>query len=450
MSAAPTRRDLLGAALATASLPAWGAEQRPNLLFICLDQLGAEALGHEGNPWVSTPNLDALAARSLRFPRSYTADPACAPARAAWYSGRPSNESGVLLNRQPLRADLPDIGQWLGDRAGYTAVHAGKWHLTRRSPQQGFRMLHPGGPSAQVVDAGVVRAMESFFSHHRGRPFFAVASLINPHDICLWWSRYGQGKGVELGIAEQELPPLPANFLVDFEEPALVRQLKRSNGGWRKWSEQRWRQWSWVYYRHVEMVDAAVGRILEALARSAHADRTVVLLSADHGEGNGRHATVMKQTFYEESVRVPFLLEVPGRPGATRRELVSGLDLVPTLCDYAGVEPPPLSRGRSLRPLVEGRSEGWRTYVQAQSEVEGRMICSARYKYIAYRGDPVEQLFDLQEDPAETRNLAGQASLAGVLRQHRVWGAEAEDALDPVPDSLRPRAELGETGKVDL
>jgi choline-sulfatase len=117
-----------------------------------------------------------------------------------------------------------------------------------------------------------------------------------------------------------------------------------------------------------------------------------------------------------------------------RTHLVSGLDLAPTLCDYAGTPPPPDMRGLSLRGVIEGRGPSWREYVVAHSFVVGRMVRTARYKYIAYQGDTTDQLFDMLSDPWETRNLATEGSLAGPLAEHRRMLAQWESRLKPAPE----------------
>ena len=123
--------------------------------------------------------------------------------------------------------------------------------------------------------------------------------------------------------------------------------------------------------------------------------------------------------------------------------LVSGADILPTFCDYAGVKSPSRPVGESLRPLLEGRDVAWRDAVAAEAAVTGRMIRSRQYKYITYEDDPTTQLFDMQNDPWETRNLAGEAKFAGVLEDHRKLLADWESRLDraPLPEKARKAGE---------
>jgi choline-sulfatase len=142
---------------------------------------------------------------------------------------------------------------------------------------------------------------------------------------------------------------------------------------------------------------------------------------------------VGKSFLYDEAAKVPLLLGWPGQLPEGARDtahLTSGADVVPTVCDYAGVPAPSHMRGRSLRPLLEGDSGPWRDFVVAETSVTGRMVRTRNYKYIAYKDDPVDQLFDMQSDPWETRNLASDPAHAGSVREHRRLLAEWEDSLD--------------------
>jgi choline-sulfatase len=198
--------------------------------------------------------------------------------------------------------------------------------------------------------------------------------------------------------------------------------LDRSGVYMKKFSDEQWRYYLYVYYRLVEMLDANIGRILDALEASGQAGNTVVMLTADHGEGAGRHGHVQKWTPYEESVKVPLIFSYPrGIQSGVKDDvhLVSGLDLVSTMCDFAGIPAPPKARGRSLRALLEGKQVMWREFVAAEMQRVGRMIRTGRYKYVRYENDPVEQLFDMKADPWETRNLADEARYAAEVAAHR-------------------------------
>ena len=143
------------------------------------------------------------------------------------------------------------------------------------------------------------------------------------------------------------------------------------------WSDTVWHYYVWSYHRQVEMVDASIGRILDALENSPHADNTLIVFTSDHGDGMAHHRLFHKLSFYDGSLRVPLIVSWPGQVAENhvdRTHLASGFDLTPTLCDYAGTAPPPEQRGLSLRPVIKGRNPSWRDYVVAHNYVIGRMV----------------------------------------------------------------------------
>jgi arylsulfatase A-like enzyme len=190
----------------------------------------------------------------------------------------------------------------------------------------------------------------------------------------------------------------------------------------------------------VEMADAELGRILAVLEATGQADNTVIVFTSDHGEGLGEHRLDRKNFHYEAAVRVPLVFAWPGRLPANRinrRALASGIDLMPTLCGLAGVAPPPLTTAVDLRPaLLSARTEV-RPFVGVEMSVRstGRVLRTARYKYSVFADDAIEQLFDLQADPGETRNLARRPAWRGVLQAHREHLADWERQLRPAPGS---------------
>lgn len=442
-SAAVTRRDFLkssiGAAGALAAMPSVAQnvfivpsdrKQKPNILFLNLDQLSCEAIRHHGCAAVKTPNLDRIARQGISFTQSYSANPVCCPARAAWFSGRYTPETGVMVNGLPMAREIPDLGQWLRQH-GYQVFHAGKWHIPQRDVSKSFAVLCPDPKNtASLGDIVTTRSVEGFLRNYGSRePFFLAAGLLNPHDICSFVLTNTMYRGVmpypELA---GELPPLPPNFRVAMKEPqAIVARKERylrdagEESGLGRWKDDYWRYYIWAYYHYIAMVDAQVGLILDTLEASRFAGNTVVILSADHGDGHGRHQMILKSFLYDEAARVPFMISWPGHLRENvldNTHLVSGVDLVPTVCDLAGVPMPPDMRGHSLRPLAEGKAGPWRDFVISHTGLDGRMIRTNGYKLITYRNDPVLQLFDMKNDPWETKNLAEEAACASVVKDH--------------------------------
>jgi arylsulfatase A-like enzyme len=464
-SARVTRRQFLqtsaaGAAAAAVGLgasrsfgaPAVGKPPRPNILFINTDQQGLDTLSAYGCPDVCTPNMDRLARRGTSFMQSYCADPVCCPSRTSWFTGRPPAENGVVLNSVPLVANMPDLGQLFG-QAGYQAFYAGKWHVPERDVTQSFHALPAGLGQGELGDAGVSRAAQGFLRNYReSDPFFLTLGFLQPHDVCYWIMQHHREIGA-LPYPELagHLPELPANFQFDPREPELIQKRRaagRKAGGW---SELHWRYYLWSYYRHVEMADAEIGRVLDALDDSPHAQNTLIVFTADHGEGRARHQMVTKGFLYDSAAMVPLVIAWPGNVAENHRDtshLVSGLDFAPTVCDYARVAPPPKARGRSLRPLLESAATTWREFVISSSAITGRMVRTADFKYIGYSDGPTVQLFDMQNDSWETRNVAGESKYDATLADHRKLLADWEAPFDvaPVAESQKPARKAKQAG----
>jgi len=429
----------IGLILTAQHAPAVAEKRSPNLLFMHLDQHYWEAVSAFGCQHVRTPAIDRLAAQGTSFSLSYSANPVCCPARACWYTGRASSENGVVMNDQwPVAPELPDLGQWLSTR-GYDSVYAGKWHVTGRNFTQSFRVLTPGSGVGEVTDGSVSRAAEGFLRSRKrsDKPFFLNLGFLQPHDCCYWVMEHVGGTPLtRLGSPPAELPPLPPNHGHDPSEPAPVsrRRNKREGDGW---SAEHWRWYLWNYYRMVEMADAEVGRVLDALEDAGLSEDTLVLLTSDHGDGLARHGLTSKMFLYDEAARVPFIAAFPGRVKEGVRDtshLVSGLDVAPTLCDFAGIDGLPKARGLSLRPLLEGRADcPWREFLVSDTFRTGRMVRTPEFKYIAYQGDPVTQLFDMRNDPGELKNLAADAAKADVVRDLAGRLASWEKTLDILP-----------------
>jgi len=423
------------------------SQERPNILFINVDQLSMEAIGAHGCQHVSTPNLDRLAREGTSFRESHCADPICCPARASWFTGRMSCEHAVVYNNTPVRSDLPDVARWLGDR-GYEAVHTGKWHVPGRELVDSFHTVYGEHWAGEYADESVARSAEAYLRNRTGTdPFFLVVGLLQPHDICYWvFQNTRPPETFPFAEVADQLPPLPPNFRGNMAEPEKAKQQGSHRIGvhvkpyTRHWSEEHWRYYLWAYYRHVEMVDAVIGHVLDALQDSRYADNTLVIFGSDHGEAQARHGKVLKDFMYDEVLKVPLIYSWPGRIPENHQDtthLVSGVDLLPTICDFAKVVPPPEQRGRSVRPLLEGRTVEWREFVAAESYVTGRAIRTPQFKYITYKDDPIEQLFNMEHDPWEMTNLAERSEFASALEEHRSLLNNWETTLKPADPPSR-------------
>ena len=444
---APTRREFLqrsavGASALAAGLSLTGTgyaapparAPRPNFLYIITDQLGLDAVAANGCAGVNTPHIDRLVRRGVTFMESHSTNPVCSPARSSLVTGRMPTETGVITNSRPIHESVPNMGQWLR-RSGYDTAYCGKWHLPYGYPDtlDGFDVLPAGQGQGDLVDTVVSRSCEAYLKNRpETNPFLLIASFMQPHDICYWAIRNQLLVPKELPFRQlaDQLPELPPNHTARPQAPTLLAEREHPD-----FSEEQWRYYLYIYSRQVEMVDADIGRVLDALETTGQAENTIVILTADHGDGRGRHQHVSKWYPYDEAVKVPMIVSCPGTVAEGLRDtthLVSGLDVMSTVCDYAGITPPEDVLGRSLRPLLEQRPVQWRDYVVADVQVIGRVVRTEQFKYVDYQDDPVEQLFDMKADPWETRNLYEDAKYASVLDDHRRLLEEWEDRLKVV------------------
>jgi len=449
--ASPSRRGFLAAASSLAlpgsSLPASPA--RPNILYIMTDQQHAGMMSCTGNRWLKTPAMDSLAAAGTRFELAYSANPVCVPARTSMMTGHYPSHFGIRGNQTP---PLPPeaLTHTLGNlfrAAGYRTVFGGKTHWpSPMTPENvGFEYL-TRDERDELADK-----CAGFLRQRHDRPFLLVASFINPHDICYMAidaytkaeglprmypkstverQRLAEASGFPAGVSRQEFferhcPPLPRNHGPTKGEPGAFSRFG-SFRGWarRHWSENDWRLHRWAYCRLTERVDAEIGRVLAALRAAALDRSTLVVFSSDHGDMDAAHGFEHKSLPYEESARVPFVLSWPGHVPAgrvDREHLVSSsVDLLPTVCDCAGIKPPPGLPGRSVRPIASaGKPAGWRRELVVEC-TGGRSLRTARYKYVIWEGpSPREMLIDLEKDPGEMTNLASEPAMAPVLADHR-------------------------------
>ena len=430
-------------------------KRRPNVLVIITDQQHAGMMSCTGNKYVKTPAMDSLAATGVRFERAYATNPVCVPSRVSMFTGwMPSHfrmrSNAGIKNRAPKATLKRGIG-WIFRKAGYRTAYGGKTHW--------LRGMTPGSLGFERITRdereGLAEACVRFLETTHQKPFLLVASFINPHDICyMAIDDYTRAKGKPLmyqpstvererlatalqlpeGVSRQEFfarlcPPLPENFEVPPLEPECItdgylRARMFRHYARTEWPEERWRLHRWAYCRLTEMVDAHIGRVLDALRRSGQEETTVVVFTSDHGDLDAAHRLEHKSILYEEAARVPLIVSQRGttRPGLVDdSHLVSvGLDLIPTICDYAGLQPPSNLRGRSVRNLAEGRRlDSWRDQVVVESKA-GQMLRTDRFKYVVYfSGEHREQLIDLAGDPGEMVNLAEDTKYRDVLAEHR-------------------------------
>lgn len=455
---------------------------KTNILLIMTDEHCADAMGCVGNPHLKTPNIDRLAANGVRFENAYVTQPLCVPFRTALQMGCWPHQTGVMVNAQGTVAEdapmYPMIGRLVND-AGYRCGFLGKMHIAYRDEDHERKItlrddqfeMHGYDPVFECEDALLPAYAAEFFKVNDDRPFFLTASFLNPHD-CMAIAKDKDSQEDKIGPIPQnldQLPPLPDNCEVPENEPSVIREHWERysvpfNGGsytpypTRGWDELRWRQYLWGYYRLIELVDAQIGKVLDALQASGKADETIILFTADHGDGAGHHRWYQKQVLYDEVVRVPFIMAGPGvaRPGTIDRDnLISAIDIPPTILDFANAERPDHMEGQSLRSLF--RTGTWKPHDYVVSETlfgtgndiagwAGRMVRTRRFKYTVYNhGEIREQLSDMERDPGEMVNIAGDPDHQDILQEHREmlleWCSQTGDEFMTSTDA--------ENGRID-
>lgn len=477
----------IGVGRALASAP----RKRPNIVFIMTDQQFGDAMScRMGDAHIHTPSMDRLAAKGTLFSRAYSPNPLCMPARNSIFTGRYPHETGVSMNAHPkggqLAEEFVSMGTYLKD-AGYETAYSGKWHLSlnEKDPKtHGFDILNwrkkLTPPERDNYDARVADAAVKFIRQKHEQPFLLVVSFMNPHNICEWARRLA-GRKQRLNCGEigtppraDRLPPVPVNLAPPEKEPDGMTFIRRAyqvpDGKFPvgKFTDLDWQKHRWGYYRMVEKVDAEIAKVMEALRITGAEDDTVVIFTSDHGDCAGAHRFNQKTVFYEESARIPLIVSWKGKtPSATCDKLVNtGIDILPTMLEAADIKQPTRLPGRSLLPLTLGRSvPRWREYLVVQNNMsqtgvvdgikptmQGRMIRSQHYKYCVYeQGVRREALYDLKNDPRETRNIAVDPEYREVVLEHRdllkQFGETHDDTLvhELLADDVAPRPFEGRT-----
>lgn len=421
------------------------AAKRPNIVVIITDEQSAGiASGWMGSKFIKTPNLDSLIASGTTYERAYSANPICIPSRTAMLSGYYPTQSGVMDNANLIadaakRPASPPLGRIFRDQ-GYETAYFGKWHV---NPSPDFNTLHGWHRMATTLndDASAVAGAVEFLRSKPQSPFLLVTSILDPHSICEW------ARDEHLPIGDlppppppDQCPPVPANLAPQVGEPDILTFMRKSYHAAPQFpvgnfTPDRWRQYLWAYYRLVERADRRIGEVLTALRTSGLDDDTIIVFTADHGDMRGAHGWNQKTVFYEESARIPFLISRKGGTARTSKRLVNvGIDLIPTLCDQAGIAAPKVLPGISVNNpdteprqfvVVSNRLSQGAPINGRNPKPDGRMLRSKRFKYCAYsEGERRESLVDLDADPGEKINLAGEKRFASILRDHRAMLAD--------------------------
>jgi len=468
------------AALSLLSMPlaCTAAEpERLNVLLIAIDDLGAD-LGCYGDPAARTPNLDALAQRGTAFARAYCQFPLCNPSRASLLTGLRPDRAGVhdlpthFREAQPSAVTLPQYFRQHGYRTARVGkifhagvpVHIGldglddpaSWderhnpsgrdkdeealckNLTPgRGPGVAIRILAAEGGDEEQTDGMVatetIRLLEK--AGAGAQPFFIAAGFYRPHVPYVAPKRYFDLHP----LAHVPVPPDPTQALASVPSAAL----RMSPLFWGLSTEQQ-RETIQAYYACVSFVDAQVGRLVSALGRLKLDRNTVIVLWSDHGYLLGEHGQWHKESLFEPALRSPLMVISPrSAPTPPSVRLVEFVDIYPTTVELAGLPVPAGLDGRSLVPLMKEPDAPWPHPALSQvwnGKAYGRSIRDERYRYTEWGPVGAEgvQLYDLEVDPGEQRNLAGWSQYRAV--EHGL-AAKLHELLPWVPGVPKPRAQ---------
>jgi arylsulfatase A-like enzyme len=428
---------LLASGLAAALHAA--APQKPNVLFIAVDDL-RDWVGYFGhNPQVKTPNYDRLARMGTSFTRAYCASPVCNPSRAALMSGLRPSTSGVYENNVDFRPIIPadKMLTTAFRNAGYRVMGAGKiYHESYRRDSEwddyfqreggggaGGRLRVPEGqsdgvggikfapldckdddlPDWQIANYGIAELAKK-----HDQPFFLAVGFHKPH---MPWNV--PRKWFDLFPLEKiQLPPHLANDLDDLP-PAGVRMAHPETDHAPMVKSGRWKEAVQAYLATIAYCDMNIGRLLDAYEKSPHRQNTILVLWSDHGWHLGEKSHWRKFALWEEATRSPFMWIVPGvtKPGTICSTPIDFMGIFPTLTDLAGIPTPKHVEGSSFRALLANPAAAWTTPAVTTYRYKNHTVRNAGWRYIRYEnGD--EELYDEVKDPNEYVNLAQKPEFA--------------------------------------
>jgi len=383
--------------------------KRPNVLFLFADDMRADSIAALGNPAIRTPNLDGLVSRGFVFRNAYclggNSPAVCTPSRNMLLSGK------AFFRWQGLLApgDAPNFPLSMRD-AGYQTYHHGKKGNTATNIQARFEIdkyvnenveRTSGEPGRLVVDDAIAFLRE----RPNDRPFFMYLAFGNPHDPRVAAEKY-------LDQYDRDRLPLPKNFrpLHPFDNgEMIVRDEKLA--AWPR-TESEIRRHIHEYNAVMTAFDFHIGRLLRTLAELKLDDNTIMIFSADQGIALGSHGLMGKQNLYDAAMKSPLVFAGPGIPSGRSDALVYLLDIYPTVCDLVGAAMPFGLDGRSFQPVLDGKSKAARSDLFLAYRQVQRAWRDERWKIIRYPQVNVTQLFDLETDPDEMHNLAGEPSQA--------------------------------------
>lgn len=430
------------------------AAERLNVLFLIADDLNCD-LQCYGHPVVKTPRIDALAKRGVRFEQAYCQFPLCSPSRSSFLTGRRPNATQIHTNPGGARFSTqyrptPHFRDFIPDTVtlpelfknnGYFSARVGKlyhygvpgqigtsgldddksWNFVvnpagrDKAEENKIFTLTPGsyggtlswlaaeGADEEQTDGLAATAAESLLEEHKDQPFFLAVGFYRPHTPYVAPKSYFKGyptSGItlpELSADDKERVPPLAYASAKKDQEALSDDLRREA--------------IQAYWASISFMDAQVGRVVATLDRLGLADKTVIVMTSDHGYHMYQHGLWQKMSLFENSAHVPLIIAAPGAAanGKSTPALAELVDLYPTLADLCGLKAPDYLDGVSLRPVLQDAQATVKpaAYTQVRrGKVDGYSVRTPRWRFTSWdAGRKGEQLYDLQADPQEARNL---------------------------------------------
>ncbi|MGI9542779.1 MAG: sulfatase family protein [Cyclobacteriaceae bacterium] len=411
-----------------------------NVIFILSDDHRYDFMGFTGKvPWLETPSMDRMAAEGAHFPNAFVTTSLCSPSRASILTGLFSHTHTIVDNSAPDPGNLIFFPQYL-QKAGYQTGFFGKWHMGRASsdPRPGFDhwesfkgqgvyynpTLNINGEETKYEDSTYIsdllteHALGWLDNRDQDKPFFMYLSHKGVHALFRPAQRHqGKYKGEKLVY--------PPSYY-------QTKDNAYKDRGWPDWVKEQRNSWHGVddmyhgehdfnsffkkYCETLLAVDESIGSVLDYLKAHQLDENTMVIYMGDNGFSFGEHGLIDKRQFYEESVKVPFLVRYPEKikPATTITKMVQNIDIAPTVLDMAGLEQPEYLHGASFLPLLDGTDTNWRDrifyeyyweyYFPQTPTVHG--VRTDKYKYLQYHGIwDTNELYDLENDPYEMNNL---------------------------------------------
>lgn len=420
------------------------AADKPNVLFIAVDDLNDWIGSLGGHPQAKTPNMDALAKRGVNFTRAYCASPVCNPSRTALMTGLRSSTSGVYSNdidraKSPAKDVVPLNTHFHNN--GYYVAAAGKiyhgdgdqwgeWD-DYGTPQRGdlppvaghsggvggIRFAPVEGSDEDMHDFHTVEYCLAQLRKKHDKPFFLACGLHKPHMAWNVPKKY-------YDLFPLESIQLPKVLETDLDDvPPAGKQMAKASGDHAEMLQSgRWKEAVQGYLAAGAFCDAMIGKLMKGFDESAYKNNTIICFWGDHGWHLGEKQHWRKFALWEEATRAPLFFAGPGvaKPGVTCERTVDFMSIYPTLCNLAGLSVPQHVEGANIAPLLHDVTAKWDRPALTTHGKQNHAVRSEKWRYIRYaNGD--EELYDEEQDPLEWKNLAGDANYASVKTELAKW-----------------------------